>query len=156
MSVPANAVGATLTIRLVTRPAPKLGPKPWHVTHHSSNPNDALRRYVRFTTDGTTTTLDSTTFTAKWIAPCAGRLLQVYLRATTNSGSTSVCLHLNDDTTVSSTREIKVNVLANTTASGSFLGKATSFVAGDRVSLSFQPTSTLNNVVMTAVWELER
>jgi hypothetical protein len=156
MSVPATAVGATLTIRLVTRPAPRLGPKSWHITHHSSNPNDTLRRYQSFTQNGTTTTLTSTTNASKWIAPCAGRLLKVYLRATTNSGSTSICLHLNDDTTVSSTREITVNVLANTTASGSFLGKATSFAAGDRVSLSFQPTSTLNNVVMTAVWELER
>jgi hypothetical protein len=79
-----------------------------------------------------------------------------WVHGTVKTGRTSICLHPNDDTTVSSTREITVNVLANTTASGSFLGKATSFAAGDRVSLSVQPTSTLNYVVLTAVWELER
>jgi hypothetical protein len=156
MPVPSNHNGVTITTRLVCRTAPRVGPKPWHITHHSSNPNDTLRRFYRFTTDGTTTTLTSANYTSKWLAPVAGRLLKVFIRPATAGGVTSVAMHLNDNTTVISSQEISVTLTANQVTEGSFAEKAALFNAGDTVAISMQPTSTLNDVVLTCVWELER
>jgi hypothetical protein len=62
MPVPSTHNGVTITTRLVCRAAPRVGPKPWHITHRSPNPNDTLRRFYRCSTDCTTTTLTSANY----------------------------------------------------------------------------------------------
>lgn len=110
--------------------------------------------FVNFTGTSTNTTLSTTTPYARWIAPGAGRLREVRLICSGSAGSTKVCFHANNDTSSATNREVTVSITANTVATFDFSGKSTSFSAGDRLSVSVDPTNAANETTVICVWEL--
>ncbi len=125
-----------------------------HTTLSACDLTNANKNYFNFTGTGFDTTLSTTTQNARWIAPGAGRLREVRVICLSNAGSTKICFHLNNDTSSNSTREVTATLSATTSTTFSFSGKSTSFSAGDRLSVSIDPTNAPDETTVICIWEL--
>ncbi len=125
-------------------------------TFHAYDRGDNSKCYVPLNTVSESTTLSSATNSAHVIAPHDGRLYAVWVRFSSNGGSTKVTFHKNDDTSDASNRQVTQSVGANTSVEFDFSNEAAAtFSAGDLLSVSIKPTNTPNDVNVTCVWRFD-
>ena len=135
-----------------------------HITHHRYNEDSvSTREYIPFA--GSTTERNSPSSITQGIAPYNGRLVTVYVRSSTDSGSgaglgvTEVGLHIgvNGNQVVSTTAEETVTVdmtTKNTTYAFNFTA-ANHFAATDIMGISIDPTAIHGHVNVTCIWEYD-
>lgn len=149
----APGCAATLSASLVLRAASPTLPVS-HATLSAYDDAGSTRRYLRFYTTGYETAIGTANNYGFWVPSSAGQLVGVQLWTSGAAGSTSVCLHLDGDTTVASEREVIQTLSAASSVWFDFRAKSTRFSAGQRVSVSVDPTSAPGDVTVTCVWEL--
>lgn len=95
----------------------------------------------------------------KFVAPAAGKLLNVTIRATSAANGTNISFHKASNGTENlnsvATETIGVDMAsANTTYQAEFTDTSV-FNAGDILGISLNPTNGFGNVNITCVWELD-
>ena len=127
-----------------------------HVTTNKYNASDASQQYVRFDAAGSNGTPGVNN---KFLVPAPGRLIKVFVRATTAGGNTSVGFHRASDgdatlnTTAIETREI--DIAASNTSYVAKFPETSDFMTGDIVGISINPTNNPNDVNITCIWEFD-
>lgn len=127
-----------------------------HVTTNKYNASDASQQYVRFDAAGSNGTPGVNN---KFLVPAPGRLIKLFIRATTAGGNTTVGFHRASDgddtlnTTAIETRQ--VDIAASNTSYVVKFTPISDFMTGDIVGISINPTNNPNDVNVTCVWEFD-
>ena len=146
---------ATLSVCLVLKEHPSEPALLRAYTTHSYDDTSGALRYIPFAGTTAGTTLSAANNQLRMIAPFDGWLRRVTVVSSLagGAGSTIVGMHKNENATATATRTATVPELAATTFE---FGADAGFVAGDRLSISLDPTAGPSDANVTCEWVYRR
>ena len=126
-----------------------------HVNTAKYSESSADKKYVRWDAAGSN---GQPGVNNKFVAPANGQLVSVRIRATSISNTTAIAFHKASNGTENlnpqATETVNVNMTAaNTTYEAGFINS--SFIAGDILGISLNPSAGFGNVNITCVWMLD-
>lgn len=151
----AGTFNATLSLCVVLKEHPTEPALLRAYTTHSYDDSTGALRYIPFTGTTAGTTLSAANNELRMIAPYDGWLRRVTVLSSIagGAGSTVVGLHKNENATATATRTATVGVLVATTFE---FGADAGFVAGERLSVSLDPSSGPADANVTCEWVFRR
>ena len=131
-----------------------------HIMNVGWNAVDANKDYLPLTGDDTEqSSLSGNNEKIAFVAPYNGFLEKIVVRSSEACGSSGVGFHKSSEGTevpnLSATEEITVNMAADDTGYTFTFTNTSSFVKGDIITISFDPSNTPQDTVATIIWKFD-